>query len=121
VSVCPFCDPKTIANAIFENEHIYIVPNLTQYDLWELHDVTDHLLVIPRRHTKALSELDQAERLAIIEACAQYEAKSYSLYARGTGVAGRSVDHQHTHLIKVVDRPPRVAFFWRKPYFLFKL
>lgn len=117
---CPFCDPATIEKAIFENNYIYIVPNLTQYDLWELYDVTDHVLIIPKRHIEALSELDDNERLAIMDAAADYDLKGYSMYARGIGFINRSVAHQHTHLIKAANRKPKIALFVGSPYFLFK-
>lgn len=118
---CPFCNANTVAKAIYENEDLYIVPNLTKYDLWELHDVTDHLLIIPMRHVKTLSELSQKERMAIIDACAKYEAEGYSVYARGNGFVKRSVEHQHTHLIKTTNKVPRLTFFLQKPYCLIKL
>jgi diadenosine tetraphosphate (Ap4A) HIT family hydrolase len=117
---CPFCKPDVVANAVFENELVYIVPNLTQYDLWELHDVEDHLLLIPKRHVEALGELGQDERLAIMDVAAEYEGNGYSIYARGVGFVKRSIKHQHTHLIKVSNKKPRLALFLRQPYFLFK-
>lgn len=117
---CPFCDPATISGAIFENEHIYVVPNLTQYDLWELHDVEEHLLVIPKRHVETLGELSSAERLAIMDQAARYEIDGYNVYAKGVGFVKRSVKHQHTHLIKVTNKPPKIAVFLQSPYYLLK-
>lgn len=117
---CPFCDPDTISNAVFEDDLIYIVPNLTQYDLWELHDVEDHLLIVPKRHVETLSELTNAEKLAVMDRAAEYEAKGYSIYARGVGFVKRSVKHQHTHLIKVTNKKPRIAIFLQSPYYLLK-
>lgn len=117
---CPFCKPETLANAVYENEHIYIVPNLTQYDLWELFDVQEHLLVIPKRHAESLGELNAAERAAVMDEIAEYETKGYSIYARGVGFVNRSVLHQHTHLIKTTNKKPRFAFYIRHPYFLIK-
>lgn len=117
---CPFCSPDTVASAIFENELIYIVANLTQYDLWELHDVEDHLLIIPKRHVETLGELSRAERLAVMDQAAKYEANGYSIYARGVGFVKRSVKHQHTHLIKVTNRKPKIAIFLQSPYYLLK-
>ncbi|HSX29645.1 MAG TPA: hypothetical protein VLE73_03740 [Candidatus Saccharimonadales bacterium] len=117
---CPFCKPDVVAGGIFENEFVYIVPNLTQYDLWELHDVEDHLLLIPKRHVETLGELSNDEKLAVMDAAAEYEGKGYSIYARGVGFVKRSVKHQHTHLIKVSNKKPRLALFLQQPYFLFK-
>jgi diadenosine tetraphosphate (Ap4A) HIT family hydrolase len=117
---CPFCEPDVVANALFENEFVYIVPNLTQYDLWELHDVEDHLLLIPKRHVETLGELSQNERLAVMDVAAEYEGKGYNIYARGVDFVKRSVKHQHTHLIKVSNKKPRLALFLQRPYLLFK-
>lgn len=117
---CPFCKPDTVANALFEDEFVYIVPNLTQYDLWELHDVEDHLLLIPKRHVEALGELNDNEKLAIMDKAAEYEERGYNIYARGADFVKRSVKHQHTHLIKVSNKKPRLALFLQQPYFLFK-
>jgi diadenosine tetraphosphate (Ap4A) HIT family hydrolase len=99
---------------------VYIVPNLTQYDLWELHDVQDHLLVIPKKHAETLTGLDGNERLSVMEVLSEYEGKGYNIYARGVGFAGRSVKHQHTHVIKVHNKKPKLAIFLQKPYFLIK-
>ena len=119
-SGCPFCDDQTIENAIFENELFYIVPNLTKYDLWELHNVEDHLLIIPKSHVEELVDLEDEARISIFNKIIDYEKKGYSFYARGVGFIKRSVKHQHTHLIKVNNKKPRVAFFLSFPYFLFK-
>jgi hypothetical protein len=51
---------------------------------------------------------------------AEYEANGYNVYARGVGFAHRSVNHQHTHLIKVTNKKPRLAVFLQSPYYLFK-
>jgi diadenosine tetraphosphate (Ap4A) HIT family hydrolase len=118
---CPFCAAATQAKAVKETLHSYIVPNLTQYDLWELHEVTDHLLVIPKRHVKSLQELSDEERLDIMNLAAEYDSQGYSMYARGVDFATRSVEHQHTHLIKASNKRPRLALFLRKPYIVIKL
>lgn len=117
---CPFCNALTLSNVIFENDLIYIIPNLTKYDLWELHDVEDHLLIVPKRHIETLGELSEKEKVAIMDKAAEYEAMGYSIYARGVGFIRRSVKHQHTHLIKVKNKSPKIAIFIRSPYYLFK-
>lgn len=121
VSECPFCDRATLKKAIRTTSSAYVVPNLTYYDIWEGHDVEDHLLVIPKRHVKSMKELTETERLEIIDLVAEYEAHNYSMYARGVGSVTRSVEHQHTHLIKMSPKRPRFAMFLRRPYFLLKI
>lgn len=120
VDGCPFCNSQTRARSIQETSSVYVVANLTQYDLWELYDVTDHFLVIPKRHVKNLQELTERERLEIMDVLADYETKGYNIYARGADSARRSVEHQHTHVIKSNSKHPRFSLFLRKPYFLFK-
>ncbi|MGH7158140.1 MAG: HIT family protein [Candidatus Saccharimonadales bacterium] len=120
VSECPFCDSVTLGRAIKETKHAYIVFNLTFYDVWEGHDVSDHLLVVPKRHVKSMKELTEPERLDIIDLIADYESHDYSAYARGVGNVVRSVEHQHTHLIKIHHKRPKFSIYLRKPYFLIK-
>jgi len=120
VSECPFCDTVTLGRAIKETEHAYIVPNLTFYDVWEGHKVLDHLLVVPKRHVKTLKELNEVERLDVIDLIADYESKDYSAYARGVSTVTRSVEHQHTHLIKTHHKRPKFSLYMHKPYFLIK-
>lgn len=117
---CPFCANATLANAIKETKNAYIVPNLTHYDIWEGHKVEDHLLVVPMRHVQSMKELTEEERLEIIDLIADYEDNNYSVYARGVGVVTRSVEHQHTHLIKMNPKRPRFVAFLRRPYLLIK-
>lgn len=117
---CTFCTPTTPHNLILETKHSYVIKNRVSYDTWELHDVTDHLLVIPKRHVDTLDEMTDAELLDSMRICAKYEAKDYNLYARAIHSPRRSARHQHTHLIKIDRHPARVSFFLKKPYFLVK-
>jgi diadenosine tetraphosphate (Ap4A) HIT family hydrolase len=117
---CPFCDPQNVAQNVQETPHAYIASNLTHYDLWEAMDVTDHLLILPKRHVLHFNELTSEESLDIMKLIAEYEAKGYSVYARAVKNANRNIPHQHTHLIKTAPRKPRGLLFLHKPYFLFK-
>lgn len=118
---CPFCDRATLENALYETELSYVVRNVTEYDLWEAHEVAEHLMVIPKRHTESLQDMSTEERLDMLDIAAQYEVEGYNVYARGVGATTRSVEHQHTHLIKIKDRYPRVVLHVQKPYFLIRL
>lgn len=117
---CGFCDPKRM-DIIEDYPHSRLVRNLFPYDIWEYHDVTDHLMVVPKRHVRSLSELDEAELTEIMKLLAEFEAKDYNIYARSIDSKHRTVvAHQHTHLIKLDSKSPKLAFFLTKPYFLFK-
>ncbi|HEX4662651.1 MAG TPA: HIT domain-containing protein [Candidatus Saccharimonadales bacterium] len=118
---CPFCDHQQIKDRVVaETEHAFIVPNRVFYDLWEFRSVTDHLLVLPKRHVRSLGDLNDAEKLDIMNILGEYESKNYNVYARSVDSVQRSVPHQHTHLIKTTDRKPLGAFVLNKPYVVIK-
>lgn len=121
-AVCTFCDPKTLKNALSETKYSYIVANRVFYDLWEMNEVIDHLLLIPKRHVESLAKLNAQEKVDAITIMGEYEAKGYNVYARGTASIMRSVsDHQHTHLIKIRNgKKARFTIFSLKPYFLWR-
>lgn len=117
---CTFCDPTAPHKFILETEYNYVIENRVPYDTWELHDVTEHLLVVPKRHVDSLDHMTDVELLDAMRICAEYEAKDYNVYARSIESPRRSVRHQHTHLIKIDRRPARASFFLKKPYLLIK-
>lgn len=118
---CPFCAVSTKERTIRETKYSYIVENLTSYDLWENLDVTDHLLLIPKKHVRSLTELSSVESLDIMKLISEYQSNNYNIYARAVdGIMG-TVEHQHTHLIKTKNvRRANFVFFIRRPYWLFK-
>jgi diadenosine tetraphosphate (Ap4A) HIT family hydrolase len=113
---CSFCNTITPEQYLRETEHSIVVENRTPYDLWEHHQVEQHLMVIPKRHVHSLNDLSDAELLDAMKLCAEYEADGYNLYARSTGSTRRSVLHQHTHLIKIGPAAVKAGFYARKPY-----
>lgn len=118
---CPFCNIDELKTREHkETKYMFIVPNLTFYDLWEVRDVEDHLLVIPKRHVKTLQDLTKEERIDMMNIMAEYEAKNYNIYARGIDSTKRSVEHQHTHLIKTSPHEHRGSLYIRKPYVFIK-
>lgn len=119
---CDFCKiDQTKDVAVLETEYAYVIPNRIFYDIWELHNVTDHLLVLPKRHVHSLSELTDEEKLDIMKILSMYEGKEYNVYARAKASVRRSVFHQHTHLIKIDNtHQPHASFFVRKPWLLIK-
>lgn len=104
-----------------EYDHSRLIRNLFPYDIWEYHDVVDHLMIIPKRHVRSLSELEDVELTEIMKHLATYEAKDYNIYARSIDSKHRTVvAHQHTHLIKLDVKGPKLSIFLKRPYFLFK-
>jgi diadenosine tetraphosphate (Ap4A) HIT family hydrolase len=118
---CPFCEDKTVANSVKDTALSYVLPNITYYDVWEMQDVEEHLMIIPRRHVKSLHELTPEEKLDIMTIAGGYEVKGYNIYARAADSTTRSVAHQHTHLIKTTNQRARMILQSQKPYLLFKI
>ena len=115
-SGCAFCTGLQDEAVIEETNYHFLVPNRVSYDVWELRAVTEHLLIIPKRHVTSLTSLDDQEKLDHMNLVSKYEAKGYNVYARGVGSLQRSVAHQHTHLIKTVKKQARGSITWRKPF-----
>lgn len=116
---CTFCTDETLPGRVIEDsETMYIIPNRTQYDMFEGLRVHDHLMIIPKRHVETIDDLTKEEKLAMVDVVGKYESQGYSVYARGVGSISRSVKHQHTHLIKLRNIRPKFIFFVRRPYFL---
>lgn len=66
-----------------------------------------HSLVIPRRHVRSLFELNEEERLAVLEllerakerVAAQHRPDGYNIGINDGAAAGQTVMHLHVHLI----------------------
>lgn len=97
---------------------MHLIPNRTKYDVFEGRCVIDHLMVIPKRHVETVADFTEAEKIDMMTIIGEYETKGYNIYARGAGSVSRSVAHQHTHLIKLVEKPMKYIVHMKKPYFL---
>lgn len=98
-----------------------VVPNRVSYDVFEGRTVTEHQMIIPRRHLELLEDFTDEEALEMFRLTAKYEQLGYNVYARGKDSVTRSVKHQHTHLIKTTNKVNEFLFYIRRPYFLIKL
>ncbi len=118
--VCSLCEDDLAGRSILTTEHAFVLPNRVAYDLWELRNVTEHLMLVPRKHVTKLAELNETARLDIMQILADYEARGYNIYARGVGNTQRSEHHQHTHLIKTEQKKARGSLALQKPYLFVK-
>lgn len=118
-TVCTFCEPEYDGNKIVADyTHCYVMANTYPYSFWELRKVTEHLMIVPRRHVTSLSQLHPEENEELISLFGKYEQDGYDIFARTSISSTRSQHHQHTHLIKSGSKRARGVFFWRKPYIL---
>ena len=119
-NACPFCDMSAI-EIVAKGKLTLVVRNIFPYEYWEFMDVTDHLLVIPKRHVSSLGQLTKDEKLETMEILAKYEAQSYNIYARTADNNMKTIPHQHTHLIKTNDKLAKAVLYSQKPYFVWKV
>lgn len=118
IPTCPFCQESDYAGAVNENQTMFVIPNRVSYDMFEGRRVEDHVMVIPKQHRESLIDFTDRERSDAMLLIGEYEAKGYNVYARGVDSPSRSVKHQHTHLIKLIEKPSKVIIFTKKPYIL---
>ena len=115
---CTFCREVNGPKVRHETATMFIIPNRVKYDMFEGRRVLDHLMVIPKRHLGSIDDFTNQEKIEQMTIAGEYEAEGYNVYARGRGSVSRSVDHQHTHLIKLSDKKPSFIFFAERPHIL---
>lgn len=118
-SVCQFCAiKKGDKQLIRETPHFKIIRNIFAYSIWDAQTVTDHLMIVPKKHTDSLADLTDEECNAFMKLVVVYEKQGYSFYARTPVSVIKTVAHQHTHLIKTEGLPKRLLFSLRKPLYI---
>lgn len=116
---CPFCALKDgDGQVIHEYPLFFTAKNNFPYDLWEGLSVSEHIMVIPKRHIHSLHQLTPEERKAYMDIVADYDKKGYSVYTRTDSNASKSVAHLHTHLLKLGDKRATFSLHLAKPYIL---
>lgn len=120
-TTCAFCDASHRGPTVAESPYFLIIKNIFPYDVWEGHAVIEHLLLIPKSHSRTLGALHKEELQDFSQQLGYYDMLGYNIYARGHGSSQKSIaNHQHTHLIKIDEdtQPMRGMFYLAKPYFL---
>lgn len=124
---CAFChlNDATInpvkRRIIRQTEHAVVVDNIFPYRIWEMHNVVEHFMVLPKRHVTSMDQLTLAERLDIMDLFCTFEAIGYSVYLRAPQNARRTVSHIHAHLIKIDAQKPKVGLYLKRPYVHIKI
>ncbi|HET7629878.1 MAG TPA: hypothetical protein VFK03_00725 [Candidatus Saccharimonadales bacterium] len=99
---CPFCgieadDP----GVVLEEGSMYVIKNRFPYTIYDGQEVTDHLLLIPKRHVLNLGALAIREKDDYFALYAKLEDEGYSAVTRAPGANSRSIQgHVHTHQFK---------------------
>ena len=99
-----------------KTKSFYVLENKYPYSHWDSQAVEDHLMIVPKKHTDTLSDLDASEAVEYVQLVGSYESKGYSVYSRTASSKIKSVAHQHTHLIKTSEKISRFVLYSKKPY-----
>ena len=112
---CPFCylDDRPIVET---GETMLVIPASAPYEFWDQHAVSEHLMIVPKRHVEHLGKLTDAERVELLELIAQYEDAGYSSYNRSHANSERTVPHKHIHLFKNDGPRIKALLYLAKPY-----
>lgn len=114
---CEFCNiQKNSPQFISETEYFKIIRNIFAYSLWDGQTVSEHLMLVPKKHIDSLANLPRSAAAEYVQIISKYEGKGYNLYARAPVSIVKSVPHQHTHLIKTSGKLRRFIFLLMKPY-----
>ena len=115
-ATCSFCtvdagdDQFVRSTAYFK-----IIRNKFPYDFWDGQGIADHLMIVPRRHTTDLSEMEDKEKIEYFDLISEYEKRGYSFFARSPTTITKSIPHQHTHLIKSDRQLKSFVLLLKKP------
>jgi diadenosine tetraphosphate (Ap4A) HIT family hydrolase len=117
---CSLCLATTSSDRIIdEGVTMVVVRNRVAYEIFEGRKTTgEHFMIVPRRHVESLAELTDDEKIEMVVIASKYESDGYNIYARAVGSAARSQKHQHTHLIKLQEKFPKVMLYIEKPYII---
>jgi hypothetical protein len=115
---CDFCKLQTNDGQVArELEYGWVARARFPYDFWDSAGVTDHLMIIPKRHVVSLKDYNKQEREEYFNVLAEYEERGYSIYSRGVAASTRTVAHVHTHLIKH-GKHKKAVLYIHKPHLM---
>lgn len=117
---CPFCAFREGDNTQVKERftNFMFVANNFKYDHWDGEGVSEHMMIIPNRHIESISEMNDAEASEYLKLIRHYDKLGYSFYARSKHNKEKSVNHQHTHLLKLDGNHKKILLYIRKPHFL---
>ena len=114
-SECVFCDESQIDLKQTFN-YFRLVGNRFPYESWDDHQVLQHLMLVPIRHSGHVSEFTKEEKEEYIELVGKFELEGFSIYSRAPVDITRSVDHFHAHLLQIGTKQLTFMVYLRKPH-----
>lgn len=114
---CTFCRMDKGHNQFVEGmSHFKIIKNRFPYSIWDGQSVSDHLMIVPRRHSDNLGNMTTDEKVEFVDIIEKYEKRGYNFYARTSASVQKSIFHQHTHLIKPTGPAKHFVLLIKKPF-----
>jgi diadenosine tetraphosphate (Ap4A) HIT family hydrolase len=119
-SACTFCAINEGHPELVELTKSHkVITNKFPYSQWDGQGVVEHLMIVPKKHTDSLNDLDFEESHEYLQLVSYYEKRGYNIYARSPVSNRKTILHQHTHLIKLDNRSKKIILFLRKPRIIF--
>ena len=116
---CNFCEIDKNSDSFKEESKSFkIIKNIFSYSLWDGLKVDDHIMIVPKKHTDTLSDLNEHEAKEFVDILGKYESSGYNIYARAPSSVRKTIVHQHTHLIKTKGLVRRFIFAVYRPFYL---
>lgn len=114
---CIFCS-LTVDNyqVLSETKSFLIVDNIFGYTHWDGQGVESHIMIVPKKHTDKLGNLNSNEIIEYMDIISSYELQGYDLYSRAPLSNRKTVVHQHSHLIKLDRKTKKFVFYINKPH-----
>ena len=103
---CVFCDetemnPRSLDDSL---KYFRVVETSPSYSYWDMKEVTSHLMIVPIRHIKCVSDLSESESQEYLSLIKEYSKLGYDVFARNQGSVIKTISHLHTHLFKTVEQ-----------------
>lgn len=101
---CVFCEYTTgdTSYVLQEYSHFLLTTNRFPYAVWDDRQVTNHRMLIPKRHLMKLRDFTSDESTEFLQLLSEFEDQGFSVYSRAQQDPSRSITHQHTHLFQLV-------------------
>lgn len=112
---CVYCSNGEL-DITDSHTNFWIVASKFKYEIWDDHPVTEHYLLIPKRHVVVMKDFTGDESTEYFRLLSQYESEGYSIYSRAPTDPARSVAHFHTHFLKIGAAQVDAMVYLRKPH-----
>ncbi len=117
--LCVFCEIKPNDDQfIDQTKYFMVVKNIYPYSVWDGQGVLDHIMIMPKRHTVAVADFNKNELEDFNQLLQKYDLLDYDFAGRTAKSKGKSIAHQHTHLIKTDGKKKKIIFFNKSPHLL---